>query len=103
VLLAHPAVADVAVVARPDEQWGAVPVAIVVLADPAEVTDAALETDLAAHARSQLAAFKVPTEFHRVDAIPRTASGKLRRSEARLLIEPSWPTLPFDAGGSRAH
>ena len=85
VLLAHPAVADVAVVGRPDERWGAVPVALVVLADPAEVTEAALEAALTEHARSQLAAFKVPAEFHRVDAIPRTANGKLRRSEARLL------------------
>ena len=92
VLLAHPAVADVAVVGRPDERWGAVPVALVVLADaadPAKVTDAALATALAAHARAQLAAFKVPVGFQRVDAIPRTANGKLRRSEARLLIEPS--------------
>ena len=89
VLLAHPAVADVAVVGRPDERWGAVPVALVVLADRAEVTDAALETALAAHARAQLAAFKVPVAFQRVDAIPRTANGKLRRTEARLLIEPS--------------
>jgi O-succinylbenzoic acid--CoA ligase len=88
VLLAHPAVADVAVVGRPDERWVAVPVALVVLADPAEVTEAALEAVLTEHARSQLAAFKVPAEFHRVEAIPRTANGKLRRSEARLLIEP---------------
>jgi len=84
VLLAHPAVADVAVVGRPDERWGAVPVALVVLADQAKVTDAVL----AEHVRARLAAFKVPTEFHRIDAIPRTANGKLRRSEARLL-EPS--------------
>jgi O-succinylbenzoic acid--CoA ligase len=87
VLLTHPAVADAAVVGRPDEHWGAVPVALVVLADPAGVTDTALETALAAHARARLAAFKVPVAFQRVDAIPRTASGKLRRSEARLLIE----------------
>jgi O-succinylbenzoic acid--CoA ligase len=85
VLLTHPAVADAAVVGRPDERWGAVPVALVVLADPADVPDPAL----AEHVRARLAAFKVPVAFHRVDAIPRTANGKLRRSEARLLIEPS--------------
>jgi O-succinylbenzoic acid--CoA ligase len=89
VLLEHPSVVDVAVVGRPDERWGAVPVALVVLADPAPVTDEVTHAALAAHARAQLAAFKVPVAFRHVQAIPRTANGKLRRAEARLLIEPS--------------
>lgn len=84
VLVAHPAVVEAAVVGRPDRRWGAVPVALVVLADPAdaEVTDAAL----AGHCRDRLAAFKVPAAFRRVDALPKTAGGKLRRAEARRML-----------------
>jgi O-succinylbenzoic acid--CoA ligase len=87
VLLAHPAVVEAAVVGRPDRRWGAVPVALVVLADhtDADVTDAAL----AAHCRARLAAFKVPVAFRRVGALPKTAGGKLRRAEARLMLGPS--------------
>lgn len=87
-LRAHPAVADAAVVGRPDELWGQVPVAAVVLredaADPGDPS-------LAAHARGLVAGFKVPVAFVRLDALPRTAGGKLRREAVRALLagEPS--------------
>jgi len=86
VLLAHPGIADAAVVARADATWGQVPVAAIVLRpgapDPGDEA-------LVAHGRAHLAAAKVPAAFVRVAELPRTASGKLRRAEVRArLSEP---------------
>lgn len=76
VLLEHPAVAEVAVVARADARFGARPVAFWVRCvggvDPGE-------SGLAEAARRRLAGYKVPVAFIEVDALPRTASGKVRR------------------------
>ena len=83
ILETHPAVAEAAVVGRPDDVWGQVPVAAVVLhpgaADPGDAA-------LAAHAAAALSRFKVPIAFSRLDSLPRTASGKLRRDVVRALL-----------------
>lgn len=80
VLLEHPAVADAAVVARRDDVWGQLPVAAIVLrAGAVDPGDAAL----ADHCRRRLAGHKVPVEFIRVERLPRTSTGKLRRAEVR--------------------
>ena len=83
VLFGHPAVADAAVVGKPDQRWGEVGVAFVVTRAGAH-TDA---EELVAHCRRDLAAYKVPAEVHFVDAIPRSSVGKtLRRAlRARLV------------------
>ena len=83
VLLEHPAIDAAAVVACPDAALGQVPVAAVVLAPGARDPG---DEALAAHARASLAGFKVPARFVRLDALPRTAGGKLRRDAVRALL-----------------
>jgi o-succinylbenzoate---CoA ligase len=77
VLTAHPAVADAAVHARPDPDWGEAMVATVVLR-PGAATD---ENELRAHCRGTLTGFKVPKAIEFSDELPRTPSGKLLRRE----------------------
>jgi acyl-CoA synthetase (AMP-forming)/AMP-acid ligase II len=77
-LLAHPAVADVAVVARPDAESGEVPVAYVTLRAAAE------PGAIAASLAERVAPYKRLAEVVVVDAIPRAATGKLLR---RVLVE----------------
>jgi O-succinylbenzoic acid--CoA ligase len=79
VLEGHPAVAEAAVFARPDPEWGERVVAAVVL----RVGATAAPAELRAHAAERLARFKVPKEVELREALPRTASGKVRRGELR--------------------
>ncbi len=79
VLLAHPSVADAAVVGRADAEWGEAVVALIVPRD-ARSPD---PDELRAFGRRRLAAFKVPKIFEIVESLPRTASGKLLRREIR--------------------
>jgi fatty-acyl-CoA synthase len=74
-----PGVLEVAVVGVADQKWGEVGSAYLVLAPRAQFApDAVL-----AHCRHRLAGYKVPKEFHVVDALPRTASGKVRKDLLR--------------------
>ena len=77
VLRAHPSVADVAVVGRPDPEWGSVVTALVVPADPAEPPSL---DDLRVHSTERIAKFKAPRALEIVESIPRTPSGKVKRS-----------------------
>jgi O-succinylbenzoic acid--CoA ligase len=82
-LAEHPAIAEAGVFGRPDSTWGAVPVAAVVLR-PGESAPTAAE--LRAFCLASLAPYKVPAAFFVVAALPRTASGKLRRAELRAAL-----------------
>jgi fatty-acyl-CoA synthase len=74
-LLRHPAVLEAAVVGMPHSTWGESPHAFVVLR-PGE---AATESSLREFARRELAHFKVPSAFHFVAELPKTATGKIQK------------------------
>ncbi len=76
VLLAHPSVAEVAVVGTPSDEWGEVVTAFVVPAG-----DRAAAEALMAFAEAQLAPFKRPRLVHFVDSLPRNALGKVLKGE----------------------
>jgi len=78
-LYRHPAVADCAVIGVPDQRWGEVGRAVVVPRAGAEVSAA----DLLAFLAGRIARFKVPKSVVFTDALPRTASGKVLKSELR--------------------
>jgi fatty-acyl-CoA synthase len=79
VLYEHDSVLEAAVVGRPDERWGEVPVAFVALRPGADATSDAL----IAHCQTQLARFKVPKDVTFIEALPRNPSGKVLKRELR--------------------
>jgi bile acid-coenzyme A ligase len=80
-LVDHPGVADVVVVGLRDPEWGRRVHAIVEPADPAAPPS---PDDVIAHARSRLAAYKIPKTVEIVDAMPRSEATKVNR---RALVE----------------
>jgi acyl-coenzyme A synthetase/AMP-(fatty) acid ligase len=81
-LVAHQAVAEAAAVAAPDEVRGAVVRAVVVLRDGYTGSDQ-LVNELQEHVRAETAPYKYPRIVEFVDALPKTASGKIKRAELR--------------------
>jgi fatty-acyl-CoA synthase len=79
VVFSHPAVAEVAVIGVPDDKWGEMVTALVVLAEGEAVTEA----DLVAHCRSSLAGYKVPKRVEFRDELARTATGKIQKFKLR--------------------
>jgi O-succinylbenzoic acid--CoA ligase len=79
VIAEHDGVAEAAVFARPHPLWGEAITAWVVATPGTGVSVAALR----AHCLERLAGFKVPKTFELVDELPRTESGKVRRTELR--------------------
>jgi acyl-CoA synthetase (AMP-forming)/AMP-acid ligase II len=74
---------EAAVVGRPHERWGEVPVAYVVLRPEAASGSAPSAEELIEHCRGQLAKFKVPADVTFLDELPRNPSGKVLKRELR--------------------
>jgi fatty-acyl-CoA synthase len=74
VIIKHPAVANVAVVAKPDEKWGETPCAFIVLKPGATAT----AEEIVAHCRANLAGYKVPRHVV-FRELPMTSTGKVQK------------------------
>lgn len=82
VLVEHASVAEAAVVAAPDPERGSVVRAVVVLRDEVQQTQA-LKAELQAYVQARTAPYKYPRIVDFVDELPKTASGKVRRTALR--------------------
>ncbi len=78
-LMAHPSVSEAAVIAIPDEKWGERPLAVVVLREGVDASPEELREHLSQH----FAKWQLPDRFEFVDAIPRTATGKFKKTDLR--------------------
>ena len=78
-LMAHSAVAEAAVIAIPDEKWGERPLAAVVLRDGMQASP----EELRAHLGTEFAKWQLPDRIEFIEAIPRTATGKFKKTALR--------------------
>jgi acyl-CoA synthetase (AMP-forming)/AMP-acid ligase II len=85
VLLAHPAVAEAVSFGTPHPTWGEEVAAAVV------TRESVSEQDLLTYCKERLADFKRPKQIHIVDAIPRTATGKIQRRVVAQAFAPQTP------------
>jgi acyl-CoA synthetase (AMP-forming)/AMP-acid ligase II len=78
-VFSHPAVAEVAVIGIPDDKWGELVTALVVVAEGEQVSEA----DIITHCRGRIAGYKIPKKVEFREAIPRTATGKIQKFKLR--------------------
>ena len=78
-LCAHPSVYECAVIAVPDDTWGEVPKALVVLKENAQTT----EDELLAFLKKHIAKFKVPKSVEFLPSLPKGGTGKILKKELR--------------------
>jgi acyl-CoA synthetase (AMP-forming)/AMP-acid ligase II len=83
-VLAHPGVADVAVIGVPDARWGEIVLAAIVVKDGQTVEDDEIRSTV----RARLAGFKVPKRIERIEALPRNGAGKVTKEALRARFAP---------------
>jgi fatty-acyl-CoA synthase len=81
-LMAHPAIAEAAVIAKPDERWSERPLACVVLQPGSEAT----AEELCEHLSSRVAKWWIPDEFAFIDEVPKTSVGKFDKKVLRTRL-----------------
>ena len=81
-LMAHPAIAEAAVIAKPDERWSERPLACVVLESGSEAS----AEDLCEHLSSRVAKWWIPDEFAFIDEVPKTSVGKFDKKVLRAQL-----------------
>jgi acyl-CoA synthetase (AMP-forming)/AMP-acid ligase II len=79
VVFSHPAVAEVAVIGVPDDKWGEMVTAVVVVAEGQQVTP----EEIIGHCRGRIAGYKIPKRVEFRDALARTATGKIQKFKLR--------------------
>jgi fatty-acyl-CoA synthase len=82
-LIAHDAVAEAAVIARPDDKWGERPLACVVVTEGASVTPG----ELRAHLADRVAKWWIPETFAFIDEVPKTSVGKFDKKVLRARLK----------------
>jgi fatty-acyl-CoA synthase len=82
-LMAHEAVSEAAVIARPDERWSERPLACVVLAEG----ESASVDDLRDHLAERVVKWWIPSEFAFIDEVPKTSVGKFDKKVLRRRLE----------------
>jgi fatty-acyl-CoA synthase len=78
-LMTHHAVAEAAVIAVPDDRWGERPLAAIVLRDAMQTSP----EELLEHLRGEFAKWQLPERIEFIEAIPRTATGKFKKTDLR--------------------
>ncbi len=89
-LLTHPLVSECAVVPAADARWGEVAVAVVVLA-PGSTAGEGWEAPLKTHLEHRLARYKQPRRWLAVEALPKTALGKVQKAALKALLTGDQP------------
>lgn len=79
IIYKHPQVLECAVIAVPDDKWGEVPAALVVLKQNADLS----EQELSAFCKERMARFKLPRQITFLYGLPKTGSGKILKNKLR--------------------
>jgi fatty-acyl-CoA synthase len=95
VLAAHPAIIEVAVIGRPHEKWGEVPVAVAAVAESGLTL-----ADLDEFLNGRLARYKHPKGLEIVDALPRNPAGKVLKTELRASFGAAMQSEPGQSGSA---